>query len=109
MVDNLELLRLYSEDRSEAAFTEFVGRHLNVVYFTALRVADGMVDAAVGDQVKEQFNNDQAAFLASLDAQGVTLAQYRQSVDENIEYNYMIHQQRILGAAKPSQTKVSTP
>ena len=34
-----ELLRAYSEGRSDAAFTELVGRHVDLVYSTALRTA----------------------------------------------------------------------
>ncbi len=37
MIDDAELLRRYSGAGSEAAFTEFVGRHISLVYFTALR------------------------------------------------------------------------
>lgn len=36
MIDDAELLQRYAGG-SEAAFTEWVGRHLNLVYFTALR------------------------------------------------------------------------
>ena len=41
MTDDGQLLRQYVEDRSEAAFTELVGRHINVVYFAALRRVGG--------------------------------------------------------------------
>lgn len=37
MIDDAELLQRYSGAGSEAAFTELVGRHINLVYFTALR------------------------------------------------------------------------
>lgn len=37
MIDDAELLRQYSGVGSETAFTEFVGRHIGLVYFTALR------------------------------------------------------------------------
>jgi RNA polymerase sigma factor (sigma-70 family) len=36
-----ELLRRYSEERSESAFAEFVERHVGLVYSTALRKAHG--------------------------------------------------------------------
>lgn len=49
MFDDAELLRRYAESGSEAAFTELVGRHLNLVYFTALRATAG--DAALAQDV----------------------------------------------------------
>jgi RNA polymerase sigma factor (sigma-70 family) len=49
MVEDVELLRRYTEAHSEPAFTEFVGRHLNLVYFTALRETGG--DAALAQDV----------------------------------------------------------
>jgi RNA polymerase sigma factor (sigma-70 family) len=41
MADDSELLLRYCRDRSEAAFTELVGRYLNLVYFAALRQVRG--------------------------------------------------------------------
>ncbi len=41
MADDPELLVRYCQDRSEAAFTELVGRHFNLVYFAALRQLGG--------------------------------------------------------------------
>src|SRR5215216_6077969 len=38
IMDDRELLRQYVGHRSEAAFTELVRRHLNLVYATALRL-----------------------------------------------------------------------
>ena len=37
MSDDAELLRRYAEEKSEAAFAEFVERHLGMVYASALR------------------------------------------------------------------------
>ncbi|MBC7369599.1 MAG: sigma-70 family RNA polymerase sigma factor [Undibacterium sp.] len=37
MTDDLTLLRRYVEERSEASFTELVGRHVSLVYHAALR------------------------------------------------------------------------
>ena len=41
MSDDAALLRRYAESRSEEAFAELVRRHLNLVYFAALRSAGG--------------------------------------------------------------------
>lgn len=41
MIDDAELLRQYAAARSEAAFTEFVRRHVDFVYATALRSVGG--------------------------------------------------------------------
>jgi RNA polymerase sigma factor (sigma-70 family) len=38
MLTDIDLLRRYSRHRSEAAFGELVGRHVNLVYSTALRI-----------------------------------------------------------------------
>ncbi len=41
MIDDLELLRRYVEDRDEAAFAELVERHVNLVHSVALRQVNG--------------------------------------------------------------------
>jgi DNA-directed RNA polymerase specialized sigma24 family protein len=41
MLDDAALLRLYADGKSEAAFREFVTRHFNFVYATALRHLGG--------------------------------------------------------------------
>jgi RNA polymerase sigma factor (sigma-70 family) len=46
MNDDATLLRLYAEDRSEAAFTELVRRHVNLVYGAALRRTGGDLHSA---------------------------------------------------------------
>lgn len=46
MTEDAELLRLYAENRSEAAFAELVQRHLSLVYSTALRQLNGDAHAA---------------------------------------------------------------
>ncbi len=68
-----------------------------------------MIDTAVADRVKEQFNNDQTAFLAHLNTQGVTIAQYRQAIEDDIAYAYMRSQQRKLPATNGGPIKVRTP
>jgi RNA polymerase sigma factor (sigma-70 family) len=40
-LEDADLLRRYADDRSEAAFVEFVRRHLNLVYRSALRQVHG--------------------------------------------------------------------
>ena len=44
--DDLELLRRYGTERSEAAFTELVKRHIDLVYSAALRQVSGDMPAA---------------------------------------------------------------
>jgi DNA-directed RNA polymerase specialized sigma24 family protein len=44
-MDDIELLRRYSEQRSEEAFAELVSGHVNLVYSTALRLV-GEADLA---------------------------------------------------------------
>jgi RNA polymerase sigma factor (sigma-70 family) len=49
--DDSELLLRYCRDRSEAAFTELVHRHLRMVYFAALRQVNG--DAHLAQDVSQ--------------------------------------------------------
>src|SRR5262245_30343077 len=49
--DDSELLRRYARERSEPAFAELVRRHLDLVYGTALRRADG--DTALAQDVSQ--------------------------------------------------------
>src|SRR3954468_2537673 len=46
MVDDAELLRCYAEEKSEAAFAEWVQRHVDLVYSAALRRLQGDAHAA---------------------------------------------------------------
>jgi RNA polymerase sigma factor (sigma-70 family) len=52
MHDDATLLRRYAEERSEEAFAELVRRHLNLVYFAALRRTGG--DAPTAEDVAQQ-------------------------------------------------------
>src|SRR4051812_32135973 len=46
MIEDTALLRRYVDDASEAAFAELVGRHIDLVYATALRRTDGQRELA---------------------------------------------------------------
>src|SRR5215472_14628406 len=58
MLDDLQLLRRYASDGSEAAFREIVERHLNLVYSTALRRVDN--DAHLAQDVSQLVFTDLA-------------------------------------------------
>src|SRR5258706_10596766 len=64
MSDDLELLRQYAEEGSEAAFAELVRRHVNLVYFAALRQVGG--DAHGARDVAQSVFTDLARKAASL-------------------------------------------
>ena len=46
MSEDAELLRRYAVEHSEAAFTELIQRHVNLVYSAALRLVNGDVHRA---------------------------------------------------------------
>jgi peptidyl-prolyl cis-trans isomerase SurA len=56
-------------------------------------VPGSFVDNQIADQLTEQFDNDRSKFLAYLRARGTTMRDYRKEVEEDIIYNYMMHQQ----------------
>jgi peptidyl-prolyl cis-trans isomerase SurA len=56
-------------------------------------VPDSFVDNQIADQLTDQFDNDRSKFLAYLRARGTTMRDYRREVQEDIIYNYMMHQQ----------------
>jgi RNA polymerase sigma factor (sigma-70 family) len=64
MLDDAELLRRYSESGAESAFTELVRRHLNLVYFTALRRTCG--DTALAQDIAQSVFSTAAGKARSL-------------------------------------------
>ena len=56
-------------------------------------VPENFIDNQIADQLNEQFDNDRSKFLAYLRARGTTMRDYRKEVEEDIIYNYMLHQQ----------------
>src|SRR5262245_54234485 len=52
MTDDRELLRQFVESRSEAAFTELVRRHFNLVYSAAMRRVNG--DAHLAQDIAQE-------------------------------------------------------
>ena len=56
-------------------------------------VPQNFIDNQIADQLSEQFDNDRSKFLAYLRARGTTMRDYRKEVEEDIIYNYMMHQQ----------------
>src|SRR5688572_22150609 len=64
MSDDIELLRRYADERSEGAFAELVRRHVNLVYFAALRQLGG--DARGAEDVAQSVFIDLARKAKSL-------------------------------------------
>src|SRR5688572_15904569 len=64
MTPDCELLRRYTEDRSEEAFSELVRRHLDLVYSASLRQVNG--DAHLAQDVAQTVFSDLARKAASL-------------------------------------------
>jgi RNA polymerase sigma factor (sigma-70 family) len=71
MTDDEQLLRQYTQERSESAFSELVGRYIDLVYSVALRVANG--DAHLAQDVTQTVFIDFARKAPSL-PRGVVLA-----------------------------------
>ena len=63
-VDDAQLLRRYVQEHSEEAFTALVQRHVNLVYFAALRRVDG--DHHLADDVTQRVFGDLARKASSL-------------------------------------------
>src|SRR5579862_2338366 len=64
MTEDAPLLRRYLDDRSEEAFTELVSRHIDMVYFAALRRVGG--DRHLADDVTQRVFADLAGKASSL-------------------------------------------
>ena len=56
-------------------------------------VPPSFVDNAIAEQLTDQFDNDRSKFLAYLHARGTTMRDFRKETEEDIIYNYMMHQQ----------------
>jgi len=56
-------------------------------------VPASFVDNQIAEQLTEQFDNDRSKFLAYLRARGTTIRDYRKETEEDIIYNYEMHQQ----------------
>jgi peptidyl-prolyl cis-trans isomerase SurA len=56
-------------------------------------VPQSFVDNQIAQELTDQFDNDRSKFLAYLRARGTTMRDYRKETEEDIIYNYMMHQQ----------------
>jgi RNA polymerase sigma factor (sigma-70 family) len=97
MTEDAKLLRQYFEDGSQEAFTELVSRHVNLVYFTALRIVGG--NAHLADDVTQRVFNDLARKASSLKDRAVlagwlyTGARYAASQAVRAERRRRTHEQ----------------
>ncbi len=71
MPDDAALLRRYAAENDQAAFAEFVGRHIDFVYGAALRQADG--DAVLAADVVQLVFSDAARKAGALAEHGVLI------------------------------------
>lgn len=69
MAEDIELLRTFARDRSEAAFAELVRRHIDLVYAFALRRVNG--DAHLADDVTQSVFADLARKAVKLQDRAV--------------------------------------
>jgi peptidyl-prolyl cis-trans isomerase SurA len=56
-------------------------------------VPQSFVDNQIAQELTDQFDNDRSKFLAYLRARGTTMRDYRRETEEDIIYNYEMHQQ----------------
>jgi peptidyl-prolyl cis-trans isomerase SurA len=56
-------------------------------------VPQSFVDNQIAEELTDQFDNDRSKFLAYLRARGTTMRDYRKETEEDIIYNYEMHQQ----------------
>jgi RNA polymerase sigma factor (sigma-70 family) len=90
MNDDAALLRRYTEEGSEAAFTELVGRHVDLVYGAALRrTGDPHRAADVAQQVFTKLASDARKL-----SQHTVLAAWLHTATRNAALNLMISEQR---------------
>lgn len=57
-------------------------------------IPDSFIDSAVADDLSNKFDNDRSKFLAYLRSKGETMKDYKKDVEDNIIYDYEMHQQR---------------
>ncbi len=93
MNDDATLLRRYSDERSEAAFAELVGRHLDLVYSAALRRTGG--DAHKASEVAQQVFTTLARDARRLSRHPVLQA-WLHTATRNASLNLMISEKRRL-------------
>lgn len=90
MNDDAALLRRYTEEGSEAAFTELVGRHVDLVYGAAMRrTGDPHRAADVAQQVFTKLARDARKL-----SQHTVLAAWLHTATRNAALNLMISEQR---------------
>ena len=91
MNDDASLLRAYAEQESEAAFTELVRRHLDIVYGAALRRTGGDTHSAA--DVAQQVFTNLARHARKLSRHAV-LSAWLHTATRNAALNLMISDQR---------------
>ena len=91
MNDDATLLRSYADDRSEAAFTELVHRHLDLVYNAALRRTGG--DPHLAADVAQQVFVAAARHARRLSRHSV-LPAWLHTATRNASFNLMKSERR---------------